>query len=128
MVFMRPLLIASLLALGACDVGEVPVGGGAQVDAGGGGGDGGGGGGGGGQSFTAMIVPLVTECATVACHGGVQPPILTSFDALAAKYKTKPGSSNILVTKGALTGGSHSGLPYFTTAEQATVAAWIDSL
>jgi hypothetical protein len=105
----------SLLTLVACSVGEVPSG---NPD----------GGTGGGASFTAQVAPLVTECATAGCHGGAQAPNLTSFAALQAPYKVKPGSANILVTKGALTAGVHSGLPYFTAAEQATVAAWIDSL
>jgi hypothetical protein len=53
---------------------------------------------------------------------------LTSFAALGATYKAKPGASNILVTKGNATAGNHEGITYFTPAEQATVAAWIDSL
>ena len=73
-------------------------------------------------SFNMMIKPLVTEC--VGCHGnGQSPPNLTSFSALASKYTTKPGSANILVTK-----GDHSGVTYFTVAEKATVTSWIDSL
>lgn len=117
------LCIAVLLTtLSACELGE--VGGGA--DAGGGGMDGSGGGGGGGQSFNAMIKPLVTTCT--GCHSGITPPDLSSFDKLGAAYKTKPGNANILVTKGALTGNVHQGVPYFTADQQATVAAWIDSL
>ena len=110
--------LGSACALGACDVGEVPTG------------DGGGGGGGGAgeASFTAMVAPLITECHMAgACHS-VQQPVLTSFSTIAARFLTKPGSSSSLVTKGALTGGIHQGLPYLTADEQATVAAWIDSL
>jgi len=107
----------SLILLAACSVGEVPpVGGGPD--------------GGidnlGQQSFASTIAPLVTECT--GCHATTQPPNLTSFAAMEAKYKTGPGTGNILVTKGALTAGVHQGVPYFTPAEQATVAAWIDSL
>ncbi|MBX3155149.1 MAG: hypothetical protein KF773_04045 [Deltaproteobacteria bacterium] len=110
--------LASLLVLGACSVGEVPIGGGnpdANNSAG-------------AASFQSMIVPLVTEC--IGCHGAATPPNLTSFDTLAAKYKTGPGASNILVTKGTLgiPSGTHQGINYFTTEEQAIVAAWIDSL
>ena len=103
-----------LFALAGCNVGEVPV----NADSGGEG----------AASFEASIAPLVTECvAAGACHT-VQAPVLTWFQSLAARYKAKPGVQNILVTKGSLTGGTHSGLPYLTTMEQATVAAWIDSL
>jgi len=105
---------ALLIALAGCDVGEVPL----TSDSGGMG----------AATFQANIAPLVTECvAAGACHT-VQIPVLTSFDALAAKYKMKPGAQNILVTKGSLTAGMHSGIPYLTSTEQATVAAWIDGL
>jgi hypothetical protein len=113
-----------LFAIAGCDVGEVPL-------------NGGGGDGGvvdstntaGAASFNSMIAPLVTECTVSGCHN-LQIPVLTSFEALGARYKMKPGSSNVLVTKGAssIPAGTHSGIPYLTTAEQATVAAWIDSL
>ena len=106
--------IAVFVLFAACSVGEVPAGNGATPD-------GGGGGGGGGQSFEAMIKPLVTEC--VGCHGGGQAPNLTSFMALEQTYKTKPGASNILVTK-----GDHRGATYFTPAEKTTVTNWIESL
>jgi len=105
------------LAAGACGVGEIPL-----PDGGGGGG-----GGGGGQSFNAQIKPLVTRCATAACHSGPQPPNLTSFDLLAAKYRAKPGSTNPLVIKAA-DGVTHNGVPYFSAAEKATVITWVDSL
>lgn len=109
-------LLGAAGTLGACDVGEVSTG------------DGGGGGGAGEASFNAMVAPLVTECHMAgACHS-VQAPVLTSFSTIAARYLAKPGASSILVTKGALTGGTHQGLPYLTDPEQATVAAWIDSL
>jgi hypothetical protein len=123
---LRVVHLSLFVALSACTVGEVGT---STPDAGGGGGGGGsdagggsGSGGGGGQSFTAMIAPLVTECLT--CHSaGQTPPNLTSFSALDVKYKTKPGATNILVTK-----GTHQNTPYLTPAETATVAAWIEGL
>ena len=111
---LRLVSLALSACLAACSVGEVP---GDPPD--------GGNGTGGGQSFNAMVAPLVTECT--GCHGGT-PPNLTSFSALQAKYKMKPGNANILVTKGDAMGGMHQGIPYFTAAEKTTVAAWIDSL
>jgi mono/diheme cytochrome c family protein len=98
------------VALSACTVGEVP-----SPDGGGGGG------GGGGQSFNAMIAPLVTTCT--GCHGGATAPNLSSFAALQPKYKMKPGSTNILATK-----GDHQAITYLNAAQVATVVAWIDSL
>jgi hypothetical protein len=114
----RGVLVA--LFITACSVGEVPIGGGPD------GGTGNNNGTGGGQSFNAMVKPLVTEC--VACHSTTQPPNLMSFNMLQAPYKAKPGSTNVLVTKGSLTAGVHQGVPYFTNAEQMSIAAWIDSL
>ena len=117
-------LLASLWFFAACSVGEVPIGGGGNPDAGpvaDGPGGGSGTGTGGGQSFDARIKPLVTAC--VACHQGAQPPNLTSFALLDAKYKMKPGATNIFVTK-----GSHQGQPFLTAEGIATVTAWIDSL
>jgi hypothetical protein len=111
---MRCTLLA-LLLLGACSVGE--VGGGGTPDGGGGAGD---------ATFRSMISPLVTRC--LGCHSTTQPPNLSSFAALQATYKTKPGSANILVTKGSLTGGTHQGIQYLDATDQAKVAAWIDSL
>jgi len=115
---LRAGIIVCATVLAACDVGEVDIGGGG-VD----------GGGNGAATFQAMIVPLVTECSVAGCHVAT-PPILTSFDGLTARYKTKPGMQNILVTKGAssIPANMHSGLPYLTTTELATVASWIDSL
>ncbi len=102
------------LALAGCDVGEVGDGDGD--------GSGSGNGMGGGQSFNAMIAPLVTGCT--GCHGGATPPNLSSFSALESKYKMKPGSSNVLVTKGV-----HASLTaYFTDPQKTTISNWIDSL
>ena len=72
-------------------------------------------------SFNSMVKPLVTNC--VSCHGGGTPPNLTSFAMLQAKYKMKPGSTNILVTK-----GNHSGIQYLSAGDATTVKNWIDSL
>ena len=109
--------IAVFVLLAACSVGEVPAG-----DTPDGGGTTDGGGTGGGQSFTMQITPLVTEC--VGCHGGGTAPNLTSFMMLEPKYKTKPGSANILATKP----DPHQNIPYLTTAERTIVINWIDSL
>lgn len=75
---------------------------------------------GGAASFNMKVKPLVTTC--VGCHS-TRSPTLTSFETLEAKYKMKPGSTNILVTK-----GMHEMQPFLTADGQATVAAWIDSL
>jgi hypothetical protein len=119
MPLLRATVASLFMLLGACGVGEVPIGGGGTPDAAGGGG-------GGGQSFNAMITPLVTRC--IGCHSATQGPTLTSFDALQAKYKVKPGESNILVTKADATAGSHQGIQYPAATEKTAVAGWINSL
>ena len=116
------LLLTTLLTVSACSVGEVPIEGG---------GPDGGGNPDGEASFNQQMMPLINAkgCTVGAtCHGGIQQPSLSSFSALQPRYYTKPGTSNILVTKGSLTAGVHQAIPYFDAAEQATVAAWIDSL
>jgi hypothetical protein len=118
-IAMRAAVVAVFVWLAGCGVGEVPIGGGGTPDAGGGGG-------GGAASFNRDVAPLLTRC--VVCHGGGQPPNLMSFDALQAKYKMKPGATNVFVTKGDATAGVHSGIAYFSAAEKQAVAAWIDSL
>jgi hypothetical protein len=75
---------------------------------------------GGGQTFNTQVAPLVTGC--VSCHNGGQPPNLSSFMALDAKYKAKPGANNILVKRGAHTG------PALAATSVTQIAAWIDSL
>jgi len=117
MVALRTTVASLVLFFGACGVGEVPLPGGA-TDAGGGAGA---------QTFVTQVKPLVARCAVAACHGGVQPPNLTSFDTLAATYKIKPGASNILVTHVA-DGVIHNGVAYLSTQDKVTVSAWIDSL
>src|SRR5258706_16188140 len=111
---MRRTLVV-LFVLGACDVGEVKTGGPE-------------GGSPGAATFQSMISPLVTRCR--ACHGTTPAPNLSSFSALQDKYKTKPGTGNILVTKGTLgtPPGTHQAIMYLSAADQATVASWIDSL
>lgn len=108
--------VALFVLLAACSVGEVPLdddlGG---VDAGSNGGDPN------EASFNLTIKPLVTGC--LGCHSGGQNPILTSYAALGAAYKAKPGASNILVVK-----GDHQGTTYFNATQQQTVAGWIDGL
>ena len=78
-------------------------------------------GGNGEASFNSMVKPLVSSCTS--CHAGNQAPNLTSFTTLAAKYKMKPGSTNILVTK-----GNHAGIQYLDATAKSTVQSWIDSL
>jgi hypothetical protein len=76
---------------------------------------------GGEASFNSTIKPLIASC--VSCHSGGQPPNLTAFSGLTDRYKMKPGSGNILVTK-----GPHQGISYFTPGDKTTVQNWIDSL
>jgi len=74
--------------------------------------------------FDAVIAPLVVRC--LPCHHGDpmnEQPTLTSFAALQPQYKVKPGATNALVTK-----GDHHGIAFFSAADAATVAAWIDGL
>lgn len=74
-------------------------------------------------SFNSMIKPIVMRC--VGCHSGGSPPNLSSYSALtaSASYTAKPGSANVLVTK-----GDHSGITYFTPADKTTMENWINSL
>lgn len=74
--------------------------------------------------FDTVIKPLVTRC--VACHSAVQMPNFTSYATLDARYRTPPGASNILVTKGDLTAGVHQGVMYFSAADKMAVTDWID--
>jgi hypothetical protein len=116
------LILCCAAALTACDVGEVDIGGGGTVDApitnsaka---------------MMFDSTIKPMAETmgCVTAICHGGAQPPVLTSYTSLGMAYKTGPGATNILVTKGGTPPpGTHSAAPYFDTNQRATVAAWID--
>lgn len=111
--------IALLALFSACSVGEVPGEGGGTPDAAPLGPN--------QLSFNAMIKPIVNGC--IGCHSTGQPPNLTSFDALEAKFKVKPGNTNIFVTKGDLTNNEHPvGIPYFTPDQKAAVTAWIDGI
>jgi hypothetical protein len=118
MVVFRAVAFAMVVSLGACGVGEVPIGGAGTPDAAGGGGAA-------AQAFNLQIRPLVTTThACIGCHSTniAGQPNLTSVDTLQAKYKMKPGTGNILVTK-----GDHLGTVYFTADEKTTVASWIDT-
>lgn len=108
-------LVALLLAavLGGCEVGEYGTSTTPTVDAAGGGD--------GEASFNSMVKPRVQTC--LGCHSGSTAPNLSSFTMLQAKYKMKPGSSNILVTK-----GDHQGITYLNATDKAAVEAWINSL
>ncbi|HEY5935848.1 MAG TPA: hypothetical protein VIU61_14465 [Kofleriaceae bacterium] len=112
--------VVLFVLLAACSVGEVPL----DDDLGGV--DAGSNGDPNEASFNATIKPLVTAC--LGCHSAAQVPRLTSYAELAVTYKTKPGSTNILVTKGDATGGIHQAQPYFNAAQKTTVAGWIDGL
>jgi hypothetical protein len=111
--------VALLVLFAACSVGEVPLEGGGTPDAQQMGPN--------QQSFDMIMKPLVMPC--LGCHSTTQAPNLTSFDALQAMYKNKPGNTNILVTKGDALGGQHpQGIPYFNTDQKNQVTAWIDGL
>jgi hypothetical protein len=110
---LRSSLIALIVVVGGCDVGEVPpAGGGPGPDAGTGGATQ-------AQKFDTVIKPLVTRCT--ACHGTTQMPNFMSYQSLDARYRTPPGASNLLVIK-----GDHEGITYFTAQEKTTVTNWID--
>jgi hypothetical protein len=140
MVVTRVALLASVLAFAGCDVGEVPIGGGGGgADAGGGGADPMA-----SAKFTTDIKPILdtqgctTGGAAGACHGNVQPPVMTSFETLTANgvnqtYAKKPGASNKLVTgpttidgTGKHPTGNPMAVPYLDAAQKTTVTTWID--
>ncbi len=143
MVVMRVAFLASLLAVAACDVGEVPIGGG------GGGADAGGGGSGAdpmaSAKFMTDIKPMLdtqgctTGGATGACHGNVQPPVMTSFEGLTANganltYVRKPGSSSkLIIGPGTIDGtgkhptGNAMAVPYLDATQKMTIQTWIDT-
>ena len=85
------------------------------------------------QSFMTVMTPIVSRCATAACHAGVQMPTLTGFEALQSQYKVQPASSNKLITKkqeaGIVNAGNiHQGVMYFSATEEPMVVMWIDSI
>lgn len=114
MVVFRAAVASLFLVVGACGVGEVPIGG--TTD---------GGAGAGAATFASQVKPLLTRCD--GCHSAGQPPNFTSFATLTDRYKTKPATANILITKAA-DGATHQGVPYFNATEKQAVSMWIDSL
>jgi hypothetical protein len=144
MAVFRATSVSLLLALAACSVGEIPIGGatptpdapvssidaavtidgagsGTPIDAPPVGGDP-------SASFTMIVTPIVTKdiggktCTQAGCHAGTFPPNLTSYLQLADKYKKPPGNTNILTTHGPHTG------PALPPADAKAIAGWIDSL
>jgi uncharacterized membrane protein len=117
---LRSSLIALVVVLGACDVGEVPPGGpgpdaGSSMQA---------------QKFATVVKPVVMRCAIAGCHSTTPPatgqePNFFSYDTLAARYKTPPGSSSLIITH---VGDSqpHNNITYLSTAEKKTISDWID--
>jgi hypothetical protein len=120
---LRSSLIALVVVLGACDVGEVPAGGGGSTDA--------------GmtsdpraQTFATVVQPVVARCRIQGCHMATPPangqaPNFFSFDTLAAVYKTAPSSGSPIMSHVG-DGQPHSGITYLSTAEKKTIADWID--
>lgn len=74
-------------------------------------------------SFDAQMKPVIAARNCGGCHAGAQPPNLSSYAGLEPKYKMKPGSANVLVTK-----GDHAGIQYWDAAQKMTVQNWIDGL
>jgi len=129
MVVIRAAITSLLVLASACTVGEVPSGSGATPDAGstptadaatdGGSGstqtpD---------ETFAANVSPVITAC--FGCHNSANPaPDLHSATTLLAKYKVKPGTASLLVTK-----GTHSG-PNSTLndTQKTAIVAWLNSL
>ena len=140
MVALRVTSVSLFLALTACSVGEVPIGGtsvdarlplvdaptvdgsGTMIDAPGGEDP--------ATTFMTKIVPLVSSdtplgkaCNSAGCHSpGGQPPDFSSFTTFLAKYRQKPGISATVVLKGA-----HNG-PALTVASKQAFIDWINSL
>jgi hypothetical protein len=139
MVVMRAALLASVFALAACDVGEVPIEGGAT--------DGGGSGDPMASAmYTAMVVPIVgatgKNCTQAApCHGGGQSPAMLTFESLTnngalKNYAQKPSTTNRFAL-GPLSidvaTGKHpspatypQAVVYLDATQKATIAMWID--
>jgi hypothetical protein len=118
MVVFRAAVASLFLLVGACGVGEVPIGGGGTTDGGAGGGTG-------AATFTSQVKPLLTRCD--GCHSAGTPPNFTSFATLTDRYKTKPSTANVLITKAA-DGATHQGVAYLNATEKQAVAMWIDGL
>jgi hypothetical protein len=117
MVALRVCWAALVVALGACSVGEVPIGGGGAD---------------GGMTvgsqavFDATIKPMAMTKNCVPCHNGstAQQPNFTTYQTLDIKYKVPPAATNKLLTEAA-DGALHNGVMYFTTAEKAMISNWI---
>lgn len=117
---LRSSLIALVVVLGACDVGEVPAGGpgpdaGSSMQA---------------QKFATVVKPVVMRCAIAGCHSTAPPatgqePNFFSYDTLAARYKTPPGTSSLIMTHVG-DGQPHNNISYLSTAEKKTISDWID--
>lgn len=117
---LRSCLIALVVVLGACDVGEVPSGGpgpdaGTSVQA---------------QKFDTVVKPVVMRCAIAGCHSTTPPatgqePNFYSYSTLAARYRTAPGSSSLIITHVG-DGQPHNNITYLSTAEKKTISDWID--
>ena len=117
---LRSSLIALIIVVAGCDVGEVPAGGpgvdaGNNVQA---------------QKFPTVVKPLVMRCAVAGCHstpppGVGQEPNFYSYDTLAARYKTPPGSGSLIITHVA-DGGPHNTITYLSAADKKTISDWID--
>ena len=114
MVIFRRIAVTSLLLLGACGVGEVPLGGGGTDAAGGDT----------SALFMAQVTPQVGRCT--GCHSGGSRPTLSSYASLEAMYKTKAGAM-VLISKAA-DGGPHQGITYFSATEKSAVMIWINAL
>jgi uncharacterized membrane protein len=113
-------VIALVIVLGGCDVGEVPPAGGGP-DAGNGVQA---------QKFATVVKPVVMRCAIAGCHSTVppatgQPPNFYSYDTLAPIYRTPPSSGSLIITH-VTDGGPHNNITYLSTAEKKTIADWID--
>jgi hypothetical protein len=126
-VIIRATSVSLLLALAACSVGEVPIGGVPNVDSGvpvtdgpaidtPGAVDP-------ATSFTMLIKPLVMGAGCLACHPALNAPDFGSFDKLDPKYVVKPGSGSKLVTQ-----GDHQNIKYLPAAQVKIIQDWLDSL
>lgn len=115
---LRSSLIALVVVLGGCDVGEVPAGGPGP------GPDGGTITEGSEAGFNSAIKPLVMTKGCVSCHAAAQAPNFTSYQTLDPRYRRGPVGTNLLLNE-AGDGALHNGVPYFTTAEKMTVSNWI---
>ncbi|CAN5803091.1 hypothetical protein BH11MYX2_BH11MYX2_08300 [soil metagenome] len=131
---------AVLALLAGCSLGAVP-----GVGAGDGGMDSGSGSGSGSDdmaaamAYTSNILPIVTAktCTGASCHGGAQPPKLTSYadlktSSMAAgnKYLMKPWTTNIFNTKSTTLGAPplmHQGIAWLDATEQAAFMTFIDT-